>query len=96
MTPEQRFVKWWTELEEVPSDLSDVAGEAFLAGYAQGQAAPRYRSKDGRLIHDGDCRFWSKHICTCGLLHWLAPQIPKEDWFYQETAQQDAALQEPS
>ena len=56
----------------------------------------RYREKDGRLIHDGDCRFWSWKICTCGLLHWLAPQIPKDEWFYQESAEQEKALGAPT
>lgn len=31
----------------------------------------KWRKKDGKLIHDGDCHFWSIDICTCGLLHHL-------------------------
>ena len=29
-------------------------------------------SKEGHLIHDGDCRFWSWKIFTCGLLKHMA------------------------
>lgn len=32
-----------------------------------------WREKDGKIIHDGDCRFWDKpNICTCGLLLFLS------------------------
>lgn len=34
-------------------------------------------TKDGALIHDGDCHIWSWHICSCGLLHhlkWFPPE----------------------
>lgn len=30
-------------------------------------------SRDGEVRHHGDCRFWGAYICTCGLLHDLAP-----------------------
>ncbi len=45
-----------------------------------------WREKEGRLIHDGDCYFWGKKICTCGLLHHLSPKHIEEDWFWQEMA----------
>lgn len=53
----------------------------------------RYRTKDGRPIHDGDCHFWSWSICTCGLLHWLAPMLPEETWYAEERARQERAFQ---
>mgnify|MGYP001590696097 CR=1 FL=1 len=52
----------------------------------------RYRLKDGRPIHDGDCHFWSWSICTCGLLHWLAPTLPTATWYAKERAQHERAL----
>ena len=51
-----------------------------------------YRVKDGRPIHDGDCHFWSWSICTCGLLHWLAPTLPTATWYAKERAQHERAL----
>jgi hypothetical protein len=29
------------------------------------------RTRNGRLVHDSDCHFWSWDICSCGLLHHL-------------------------
>jgi hypothetical protein len=52
----------------------------------------RYRKKRGRLIHDGDCRLWSLKICTCGLLHWLAPSPPTDEWFQKEMSEHEATL----
>lgn len=31
----------------------------------------------GHLIHDGDCLFWDRKICTCGLLHHLLPRADR-------------------
>lgn len=33
----------------------------------------KWRVKDGRPLHDGDCYFFAKKICTCGLIHHLMP-----------------------
>lgn len=32
---------------------------------------------DGSVCHHGDCDFFSIWICTCGLLHDLAPMSPE-------------------
>lgn len=52
----------------------------------------RWREKNDRFIHDGDCRFWSLDICTCGLLHHLMPNSPDGDygdWFWEERARHE-------
>ena len=50
------------------------------------------RNDDGHLIHDGDCYFWDRRVCTCGLLHHLRPMISARlelmpDFFKQDMAQ---------
>ncbi len=52
----------------------------------------RWREKNGRLIHDGDCWFWSKEICTCGLIHHLCPDPPVADWYWRERGAQERQL----
>jgi hypothetical protein len=52
------------------------------------------KTETGRFIHDGDCRFWSMHICTCGLLHYLRPKaagsgMKHEKAYIEEMAQED-------
>lgn len=69
MTPEQRFEEWWFRVPQ-PSpqeEHENIARTAFLAGYAQGQAA-----LDPYVQHTKKCRepwdnppAWWK--CTCGL-----------------------------
>lgn len=50
----------------------------------------RWREKNGRLIHDGDCHFWSAKVCTCGLLHHLMPStVHWPEWFMDEMVEQD-------
>lgn len=44
----------------------------------------QWREKDGKLIHDGDCHFWGKHVCTCGLLHRLAPMVEENEKYYPD------------
>ena len=51
-----------------------------------------WREKDGRLIHDGDCWFWSTEICTCGLLHHLMRIEGLPDWFGKEQAAHDRQI----
>lgn len=53
-----------------------------------------WREKDGRPIHDGDCKFWDKKICTCGLLHHLnlPENYPDGDWFSRERAHHEIQL----
>lgn len=51
--------------------------------------------KDGRPLHDGDCKFWDMNICTCGLIHhvsWFDPETVGE-WFWKERGRHDWALQ---
>ncbi len=52
----------------------------------------KWREKNGRPIHDGDCHFWSKQVCTCGLIHHLCPQHPGDDWYGQEWAMHERQL----
>ncbi|KKN01075.1 hypothetical protein LCGC14_1131380 [marine sediment metagenome] len=44
----------------------------------------RWRERNGRLIHDGDCWFWGVELCTCGLLHYLMPLHEQPEWFWKE------------
>jgi len=58
----------------------------------------RWRLANGRYIHDGDCQFWGKDICTCGLIHHFMPNPPTcdngdlEEWFGEEWARHDIQL----
>ncbi len=52
----------------------------------------KWREKDGRLIHDGDCHFWGKQVCTCGLIHHLCPQCPEGDWYRKEWGMHERQL----
>jgi len=55
-----------------------------------------WRERDERLIHDGDCHFFDKDICTCGLLHHLiqitGDEAESSDWLWEETSRQDKQL----
>jgi len=56
-----------------------------------------WRKKDGYLVHDGDCHFWSLKICTCGLLHYLLPRYATEDFkiypnFWNDFGEQEELL----
>lgn len=51
----------------------------------------QWRVKDGKLIHDGDCRFWGKHVCTCGLIHRLMPYRVEEVEKYYPDYYEDLA-----
>lgn len=47
---------------------------------------------DGHLVHDGDCSFWDRRVCTCGLLHQLRPMTDRAlelmpDFYKQDGAQ---------
>lgn len=53
----------------------------------------KWREKDGRLIHDGDCHFWGIKICTCGLIHHLNPQLPEDDWYNKEWSMHENQLE---
>ncbi len=60
-----------------------------------GKAMVGFRHKGGHAIHDGDCHFWSRKICTCGLLHQLsAKHEPAEYYpaFDDEMLQHERAL----
>ena len=51
---------------------------------------------DGSVCHHGDCNFFSVWICTCGLLHDLAPLSPAlveqhYSQFQEEKAEHDRA-----
>ena len=37
------------------------------------------RDERSDLIHDGDCHFWDRRVCTCGLLHQLRPMANRAD-----------------
>lgn len=55
-----------------------------------------WRMKDGVLIHDGDCRFWSFGICTCGLLHTLRPRSDVDELrpaFGEDDAEEHGAFE---
>ncbi len=53
----------------------------------------RYRIKNDRYIHDGDCYFWSFKVCTCGLLHWLGPCPPVDQkWYLKEKAEHEQVI----
>ena len=51
-----------------------------------------WRVKDGRPIHDGDCSFWGKEICTCGLIHHLMPDFPEEKWYGEERGKHETQV----
>ena len=49
---------------------------------------------DGHYIHDGDCYFWDRRVCTCGLLHHLKPMTDRAlelmpDFYKQDGAQSE-------
>ncbi len=50
------------------------------------------RDDNNHLIHDGDCHFWDRRVCTCGLLHHLRPmsgvQLDLMPDFYKEDGAQ--------
>lgn len=51
---------------------------------------------EGSVCHHGDCDFFSITVCTCGLLHDLAPMTPDQieehyPRFYEEQGQYDQA-----
>lgn len=52
---------------------------------------------DGHLIHDGDCCFWDRRVCTCGLLHNLRPQAERGKALvpdlYKQFAAQDTVME---
>jgi hypothetical protein len=51
----------------------------------------RYRMREDRPIHDGDCAFWDVGICTCGLLHDLCPLVGDGiDAIYPDYAEEQA------
>lgn len=58
-----------------------------------GEVVKKWREKDGRLIHDGDCYFWGKQICTCGLIHHLCPMFPDNDWYGKEWGAHERQLE---
>lgn len=53
----------------------------------------KWREKNGRLIHDADCYFWGKELCTCGLIHHLNPQCPDDEWFWKEWGAHERQLE---
>lgn len=46
-----------------------------------------WRERSGHLLHDGDCYWFSSHVCTCGLLHYLQPREDCETLFPQVNEQ---------
>ena len=59
-----------------------------------------WRIKNGRPIHDGDCYFFGKKICTCGLIHHLMPvqfdsatEDDPEGWFIRESVMHETQLE---
>jgi hypothetical protein len=50
---------------------------------------------EGRIVHDGDCRFWDVKICTCGLLHaliWLSDPFEVYPDFGKENGEQECVI----
>lgn len=54
--------------------------------------AKQWREGENRLLHDGDCYYWAKRVCTCGLLHHLMPNADNPEWFWDEMTLHDAQL----
>ncbi len=53
----------------------------------------RWRKKDGRPCHDGDCHFWSEDLCTCGLIHHVMWDPPEDaGWHWEERARHEKQL----
>ena len=53
-----------------------------------------WREKDGKLIHDGDCFFWDRKVCTCGLIHRLSHASKEARSSYKGDYEMDAAHQQ--
>lgn len=49
------------------------------------------RDDENHLIHDGDCYFWDRRVCTCGLLHHLRPMTDRALELIPDFYKQDAA-----
>lgn len=50
---------------------------------------------DGAIVHHGDCYYWDRHICTCGLLHDLMPMSEPEkiySKFWEESGKHEMRL----
>jgi hypothetical protein len=58
----------------------------------EGDVIYKFRHRHGRPIHDGDCKFWDRDLCTCGLIHHLMWDPPKAAWFWEERGKHEAAL----
>lgn len=56
-----------------------MTGDGTLKGFATPEQIkerylrPTIAHPQGTICHDGDCYFYGYHVCTCGLLHQLAP-----------------------
>ncbi len=53
----------------------------------------------GAIVHDGDCNFFSRDICTCGLLHeltWLCEPVKVFAEYWQQLAEQDRVFEKIS
>ena len=51
---------------------------------------------EGAVVHDGDCLFHDKRVCTCGLLHALLPAVDPDTLyprFGEDFAAQARALE---
>jgi hypothetical protein len=57
-----------------------------------------WRIIDGKLMHDGDCAWWSKEICTCGLIHYCLPHAERlkdlYPWLEAQAAMQEKRLRQ--
>lgn len=87
----------WGIPKTVWNDLHDhIASRVVEQKPDPPKLSQTWREKDGRLIHDGDCHFWSKKICTCGLLHRLQVFDPQPEWWAREYGEQEGVLYEPT
>ena len=69
-------------------------------GHLRNKINDRYRRKVAehpnlRVVHHGDCHFWSFKVCTCGLLHdlkWLSDPCEIYENFVKELALQTVSM----
>lgn len=55
-----------------------------------------WAKRDDRLVHDGDCMFWSSELCTCGLIHHCytgGDSLSQHPWLREELQKHDLAIE---
>ena len=100
--------------EDITRPLVEWEGGAELevVGMDQGENDPkrvalihdRYFRKiiahpAGAIVHDGDCNFFSRSVCTCGLLHelcWLSEPVKVFEEYWQHLAEQERIFEKIS